>query len=145
MYREIKFRAWDDLNKKWMLGYEYPNLGGFSMMGEVMAFGEYKAMLDSFSLENWHIIKLMQFTGLQDKNKKDIYEGDVVKRTIVKFDFELPDGETCFVSEEISVIIYRNHGFWVESESFGYEGEGLWKWDEMEVIGNIYEHADWKI
>ena len=87
----------------------------------------------------------MQFTGLQDKNKKDIYEGDVVKRTIVKFDFELPDGEDTKQVEEISVIIYRNHGFWVESESFGYEGEGLWKWDEMEVIGNIYEHPDWKI
>ncbi len=34
MSRQIKFRAWDNKDKKWLLGYEYPNLGGFSMFGE---------------------------------------------------------------------------------------------------------------
>ena len=31
--RQFKFRAYDKVNKKWLLGYEYPNLGGFSLVG----------------------------------------------------------------------------------------------------------------
>ena len=39
--REIKFRAWDKRNKEWLLGYEYSSLGGFSLTGECVLFGEF--------------------------------------------------------------------------------------------------------
>ncbi len=74
--RNAKFRAWDDLNKKWLLGYDHKNLGGFSMIGEIMLFGEYTNMLSGFKIEDLEHVKLMQFTGLKFK-EKEIYEGDV--------------------------------------------------------------------
>jgi uncharacterized phage protein (TIGR01671 family) len=125
MNRVIKFRAWDALNKQWLLGYELPNLGGFSMLGEVMVFGEYQRMLSSFSLDDWDKIILMQFTGLLDKNGKEIYEGDIVKWY-----------------NKISYIVYMDKGFWVNDEAYGWEGEDLWNWEQMEVIGNIYENPE---
>ena len=35
MTSNLKFRAYDKKAKKWLLGYEYPNLGGFSLFGEL--------------------------------------------------------------------------------------------------------------
>ena len=48
--REFKFRAWDNKTKEWLLGYELPNLGGFSMFGEAMLFGEWSAIVNRFVL-----------------------------------------------------------------------------------------------
>lgn len=41
--REIRYRAWDSVNKEWLFGYNSPNLGGFSMFGEVVLMGEWGA------------------------------------------------------------------------------------------------------
>jgi hypothetical protein len=35
-----KFRAYNTKEKQWMFGYEYPNLGGFSLLGETVLMGE---------------------------------------------------------------------------------------------------------
>ena len=83
---------------------------------------------------------LMQFTGSKDKYDKDIYKSDIVineNRT-----WEEEDGEEPTYSNEVSSIIYRTGGFWVKDEGFGWEGEDLWDWSQIKVIGNIYENPE---
>lgn len=124
MSRIIKFRAYDTKEKKWLLGYEYPNLGGFSMFGEVMMMGEYASLLSSYFPDRLEDIDLMQFTGLLDKNGKEIYEGDIVK-----------------TEDFTGYIWYRSPDF-VIRQDIGSNNEHTYLdfFREREVIGNIYEN-----
>ena len=66
LVREIKFRAWDKENKVMI----YPK--GILFDGRVVNF-------NCGILEPFEEYELMQFTGLYDKNGKEIYEGDIIK------------------------------------------------------------------
>lgn len=113
MMRKIKFRAQDK--------YSNPNKMVQPNNGDLIGW---------HAPSNWKdCYEIMQFTGLLDKQGKEIYEGDIVKR--IELDIE-----------EISFIKYTNHGFKIDREYFGYEGEGLWDWNEIEIIGNIHQNPE---
>lgn len=89
-----------------------------------------------------------QFTGLYDKNGKEIYEGDVVE--FVVFDYNCNDklyrGVVKWSDEENitpSFLIWKNN----ESEYYGNDGAFdlgcvVYQDDEFEVIGNIYDNPE---
>ena len=111
--REIKFRAWDK-EKKIMFNWSFTEQGLYPQ--------------DFFNNDNYQV---MQYTGVNDKNGKEIYEGDIVEY------------ETYFIKGNILDVspipkVYKksevkNNAPWAFSP---------W-WDdyvfEPEVIGNIYE------
>lgn len=97
--REIKFRAWDKVNKKWV-DPKIVDLWGIFVL----------ANKESLTHE------MSQNTGLLDRNGKEIYEGDVLKSSMV--------GQT---------IPVRWYG-----ESAGFNLAWM-KGHDIEVVGNIYE------
>ena len=127
MNRLIKFRFWTPDNR--MLDDHEGWVEGIGINEAIKASSDYGYII-------------MQFTGSLDKNGKEIYEGDIVRWMSTKYDWDKPDGEEMYLKENISFIVYKDNGFWVNIEDFGWEGENLWNWEEMEVIGNLYENPE---
>ena len=87
-----------------------------------------------------------EYTGLHDKNGKEIYEGDIVKQMDIDWDKTSSDTEPVnYVMKETMrdvVTMDRFPCYWLKNEHFGYEGEDLIANEDCEIIGNIYENPE---
>jgi len=117
--REIKFRAWDErgedsygqaVTPKYIYDIQntYDDENGYSFE-EVLATPK---------------LILEQFTGLHDKNGKEIYEGDI------------PDG--------YGAVFFSNEylGYFAKSNEFECEYKPIYDIPIIEIIGNIHENPE---
>lgn len=117
--REIKFRAWDKVFKRMLVAGDI-NLPDLTCNG---------CPIEPHTRKNLSMeMELMQFTGLLDKNGKEIYEGDVID---------------CGMHEGKSEVVYLNGCFgYYRPSSFGrtFTTNCYDSLNNCEVIGNVYEH-----
>lgn len=123
--REIKFRAWSE-NLREMIWID-------SIEWDLCEFGDNQ--ISGYTNSDWvhkiptNEVKLMQYTGLKDKNGKEIYEGDIV---------DIGNGEKFLVGwhEYIKEFTFvKNKNYFPKT----YRGASR---DTWVVIGNIYENKD---
>jgi len=122
--REVKFRAWDNYDKKmvsWM---------------EILENRSYTYDFMNNVLKN---LIPQQFTGLLDKNGKEIYEGDICRGTMPDTERDEPFDLMEVKYEDASFSLYR-----IKNNRGLYFGEldmpALNK--SIEVIGNIFENSE---
>lgn len=136
--RELKFRMFNKETGNMIYEEELINISKNYLNNNI----DFRCFI--FPRDNDEDMVIMQYTGLKDKNGKEIYEGDIVKRII--------GGE----HRDVGEIVYKDCGFkiYIRDPYFEFYSEitDIYEVKDMggtiklkqnfEIIGNIYENPD---
>ena len=112
MNRQLKFRVWDFFHKQWITG------AAIELNGCIIN--------TSFAEPETNCVAL-QYTGLTDKNGKEIYEGDIIHLKFGELNANL------VVKWDKYMGLKYHNGGWTSLVHVDTHGE---------VIGNIFEHEN---
>ena len=139
--REINFRVW--LKAKNEMAYDFYGIK-FQQIKNIHPVNSVSIWDDGEVSYDRAQVELMQFTGLKDKNGKDIYEGDILKDKIgciwrVKFlmgKFNI----FCNTEDLIKSVDYDKTHKRTEEEQDA-EDLDAW-WYNKEIVGNVHENPE---
>jgi len=127
--REIKFRGKSEEFDGWMHG-------DLSLLNE-----DNEPMIYTDALSEWLVIPetVGQFTGLKDKNGREIYEGDILQINIYSWNWK-----DKIIATGKAAVEYRGCTFGVEW-GFSRDFTGLDTFSQnctFEVIGNVHDNPE---
>ena len=133
MSREIKFRAWNKYTSK-MLEQE-----GISGSNSYISFLDF--YYDNSEDRNFgsviNDLILMQFTGLLDKNGKEIFEGDLLQYD--GYNFKLINKEKIYqIKYDDNLAQYYSYNLENSFDTFLV----VRAWKESKIIGNIFQNPE---
>ena len=138
--RELKFRFWNTIARRFQPSKRYAIDGNGNLLGYDFDLAQYDD--DPVPFAQTCIIP-QQYTGLKDKNGKEIFEGDLIKLTEI-------DEDSCFGREDTEVVEVK----WLEDIA---QFRAIFKSGRRtelhfvvqlptvvscEIIGNIYENPE---
>ena len=137
--RKIKFRAWDKRGKQMILTISQLHLESGMIVGHC-------GKDETWVLNDKNQYTLMQYTGLKDKNGKEIYEGDVIQSVSEYVKISTNEGTGRYSTENYEVRWELDKGRWGRFKNKRFEGlHGLDK-DHLgkfyTIIGNIWENPE---
>jgi uncharacterized phage protein (TIGR01671 family) len=112
--RAIKFRVWDKGQDKFI----------------DLSCGHHNIKLNKLFEDSEFVFQ--QFTGLQDENGRDVYEGD-----IVQLGWDTSDVHWSALKAE---VVWRHNGFYFEVKDGALAQDTFYQFRYSEVIGNIFEN-----
>lgn len=124
--REIKFRVWNSAKQEWVKPIYEAYKGNLydvsiSLGGQIIE----RTLKCCSDIRNTNDFIISQYTGLKDKNGKEIYEGDVI----------------LYCGTYKGVIIYDNEKLkYILKRYQSYNFDLINNSDKYEIIGNIYKY-----
>ncbi len=136
MSREIKFRAWDKTSNRMFYQEDFERV-------ELDTKNKLVSLVISETIGSKYVLdyedgieaEIMQYISLKDKNRKEIYEGDILSIKIYGGDKVIVEGKT--------VVEFKDGCFgviWGHDKAF-LSLNSFFK-AKFEVIGNIYENPE---
>lgn len=121
--RTIKFRGYNRKNKEWLYGFYLQNRGAHFVCPDEFANG--KTWVD-YEVDPETV---GQFTGLHDKNGKEIYEGDIIQGTLMNN------------KKLIGLAMFYGGCFFFKCTN-GHSDEYLVHINDKIIISNIHDNSE---
>ena len=118
--REIKFRIWSNSMKRWLSeDSQYLQMDGKKVHAAPWSTMEWDIPSEEYVIQQW--------TGEYDKNRKPIYEGDIISSYSAEFINENYEAEIVFIDAAFHAKVNEK------------DQRGVWSGKDIEVMGNIFQ------